>query len=40
MFGLTAQELEEEPIDQFLLNMFIKGEVELQRQRMEKHAGK
>ena len=40
MFNLNAQEMEQEPIDQFRINLFIDREIALQKQRMEKYAGK
>lgn len=38
IFGLTAQELEAEPIDQFYTNFYIHAEI-LEKQRIEANHG-
>jgi hypothetical protein len=35
MFGLSAEELESEPVDQFFTNLFINGEIEERKRRQQ-----
>lgn len=37
MFGLTAEEMEVEPIDQFFINSLIYGHIEKKNEELSKH---
>lgn len=37
MFGMTAQQMEDEPIDQFFINLFIYAQIEKKKEAIEKH---